>query len=370
MEIPALLTSISGKKITTSAEWEKWRRPEIMNLLSTYIYGKRPASAEFQLNTRGRIVKEIPHIHGSDVDFYEIEITAGGYSFPVYGYLPSEMPNGPIPAFVFIMNEFCEEMGDVMEDINHPHLPIHRLIEREYALFLVSTKHLYLYQHHHMDFQNGVFEHFCDRNSRRDDDWASISAWAWGASRLMDYLQNFYPVDSDNIAIVGHSRGGKTALWCGATDPRFSLVISNASGCSGAAMHRGKVEGGEMIHHINITDWFCGNYHKYNHNDEMLPCDQHMLIASIAPRLCYVESCVLDEWASPALERLSCRLAGEAYELYGMTGAVLPEESEIQVDTPYHEGSIGYHLQNADHSLNIYDWEQFMDFWEKKRGKK
>ena len=110
-------------------------------------------------------------------------------------------------------------------------------------------------------------------------------------------------------------------------------------------MHRNKIKEGETIRAINRTDWFCGNYHKYNDLDNILPCDQHMLIAAIAPRLCYVESCSEDLWAAPASERLSCRLAGDAYALYGKKGAVLPEESDIAADTPYHEGNIGYHMK-------------------------
>ena len=232
----------------------------------------------------------------------------------------------------------------------------------------MPTSQIYPDEEHKADYRAGVFAHFQpDRSLRRDNDWATISAWAWGASRVLDYLETDPRVNAKEAAVVGHSRGGKTALWCGATDTRFALSISNASGCSGAAMHRDKIKEGETIRAINRTDWFCGNYHKYNDLDNILPCDQHMLIAAIAPRLCYVESCSEDLWAAPASERLSCRLAGDAYALYGKKGAVLPEESDITADTPYHEGNIGYHMKSGPHCILAYDWEQYMNFWDKKR---
>jgi len=368
MEYPSLLTTLGGMQITNAADWENWRRPEIMDLLSTYIYGKRPAAAEIGLHTTGKIVEEIDQMNGYAVNFRKVEITAGGYTFPVYGYLPAKTEK-PVPAFIFIMHEYFEKHSDLLHEPNHPNLPIPDITARGYAVYVMPTRFIYLDQDHHIDYRDGVFNHFCDRELRREDDWATISAWSWGASRILDYLESVDAVDATQVAVVGHSRSGKTALWCGATDQRVAMAVSNASGCSGAAMHRGKKEGAEMIRDINCTDWFCGNYRKYNDNDDKLPCDQHMLIAAMAPRLCYVESCSEDDWACPYAERLSCRLAGEAYALYDMPGVILPDEP-VEADTPYHEGSVGYHLKTGKHCISAYDWTQYMDFWEKKRAVK
>jgi len=118
-----------------------------------------------------------------------------------------------------------------------------------------------------------------------------------------------------------------------------------------------------------VTDWFCANYSKYVENEEMLPVDQHMLLALIAPRLLYVDSRVTDDWADPRSERRACVLASEAYELYGKPGVVLPgiEKEDVECDRAYHEGTIGYHVASGGHGIDPFDWKQFMDFWEKKR---
>jgi len=217
---------------------------------------------------------------------------------------------------------------------------------------------------HRPEFKKGVFRAVQPDASVRDDrSWATISGWAYGASRIMDYLETDIDVEHTKVGIVGHSRAGKTALWAAATDLRFALSISNDSGCSGAAYTRGTTEGREHIKDINISNWFCGNYHKYDDREEMLPCDQHMLLAAIAPRPLYVKSNVEDIWAGPDEELLSCRLASPVYELYGLKGVVA--DKEIELNKPYHDGTIAYHRAPGDHSLNANDWSMFMDFADK-----
>ena len=158
------------------------------------------------------------------------------------------------------------------------------------------------------------------------------------------------------------SRGGKTALWCGATDKRIALTISSCSGCTGAAITRGKE--GEHVKNINGTDWFCQNYQHYNDAEEFLPVDQHMLLAMMAPRAVYVSSAQLDSWADPSSEFLSCRMAGEAFELLGKKGLVTEDEEPV-LDKMYHEGRIGYHMHGGPHRLLPDDWIHYMDYADK-----
>ncbi len=367
---PSLLDTLGGYHIENTADWEALRRPELMALLENTIYGVRPAEAERNLHPTFKILCDETNFRGTPTHFVKVAITAGGYTFAVRGFLPEQASaDHPVPAFVYVMHEYQEDQFDLEETPDCVNVPIQQINARGYAVFVMPTSQIYPDEEHKADYRAGVFAHFQpDRSLRRDNDWATISAWAWGASRVLDYLETDPRVNAKEAAVVGHSRGGKTALWCGATDTRFALSISNASGCSGAAMHRDKIKEGETIRAINRTDWFCGNYHRYNDLDNILPCDQHMLIAAIAPRLCYVESCSEDLWAAPASERLSCRLAGDAYALYGKKGAVLPEESDITADTPYHEGNIGYHMKSGPHCILAYDWEQYMNFWDKKRA--
>ena len=368
MSIPELLTTVGGAPVTTVEDWETFRRPEIMDLLSEYIYGKRPAEAEINLHTTWKITDAKENYLGNPVRYEKVLITAGGYTFLCRSFFP--MTDAPVPTFVYIMHEYQENKYDFETSLECLNVPILDIISRGYGVAIMPTSGLYPDANHKADYKAGVFAHFQpDRSLRRDNDWATISAWAWGASRVLDYLTGCPWADEKNAAVVGHSRGGKTALWTGATDTRFALSISNASGCSGAMLHRGRTEGGETVKVItNAFDWFCKNYSKYGDREEMLPCDQHMLVGAIAPRLCYVASCSGDAWASPAAERESCRLAKDAYELYGMTGVVLPEEAAIEVDTAYHEGNIGYHMKTGEHAILPYDWTQYMDFWDKKRG--
>ncbi len=168
-------------------------------------------------------------------------------------------------------------------------------------------------------------------------------------------------IDKRRIAVAGHSRLGKTALWCAAQDERFAAVFSNDSGCSGAAITRGKV--GEQIQ--NITEvfpyWFCSNYAKYaNHEDEM-PFDQHQLLACIAPRLLYVASAAEDEWADPYSEYLACVAASTAYQLLGQKGLVLSGQAYAP-GLCLQGGSIGYHLRAGTHFLSRDDWQMFISF--------
>lgn len=180
----------------------------------------------------------------------------------------------------------------------------------------------------------------------------------------MDYAYTLDCFDFNRAAVVGHSRLGKTALWAGALDERFTHVISNNSGCSGAAITRQKK--GERIRDIIrvFSRWFCDNYQKYVDKEELLPFDQHFLVAAIAPRKVYVASAIEDEWADPVSEFLSCYAASEVYEKLGLKGFIssdrLPEAGEY-----FHEGNIGYHLRKGTHYLSREDWNLFMDYMEK-----
>lgn len=364
MRLPELMTGLGGERITSVADWENYRRPELLTLLENFIYGVRPAAAERNLNSSFEILEEKHGFDGKPILFRKIRIMCAGYSFFAYGYLPEGKKD--LPSFINIMHEYQESRTDYLHSSLGYSFDIADITRRGYAFFIMPTAGIYPDTDHHADYKAGVFAHFQpDRSLRRDNDWATISAWAWGASRVLDYIEACPDTDGKRVAVVGHSRGGKTALWCGATDPRVVMSVSNASGCSGAMLHRARTDGGETVKDISQLDWFCSNYGKYAEREEMLPFDQHMLIALQAPRLCYVASCSEDDWASPYAERESCRQAAEAYELYGKKGIVLPEERKLEDDVCYHEGSIGYHMKKGDHGLCPDDWTKFMDFREK-----
>ena len=183
----------------------------------------------------------------------------------------------------------------------------------------------------------------------------------------MDVLQTLPGLDPARMAVAGHSRLGKAALWCGAQDERFALVVSNESGCAGTALHRGKQ--GERIR--NITDrfgyWFCDNFRQFAGREEEMPFDQHFLLACIAPRLLYHGSAVLDIWSDPHAEFQGCLAADPAYRLLGAPGFAgsVVEYPNRPMRLACHEGRIGYHLREGSHFFSRTDWGQVMSYWKK-----
>lgn len=363
MKNEQILLSVSGEKILDRDSWEKYRRREILDLFQGYVYGRRPVDRPDGLTFE--VAETVENFAGLPVTYQQIAVCFSGYSFRVQGFVPQSAK--PVPAFVYIMIERQENHSDLMKQPDNTFLPIPEITARGYAVFVLPTSGIYPDWEHRADYRSGVFAVLGpDREKRRGDDWATLSAWSWGASRVMDYLETDRRIDRNAVAVIGHSRGGKTALWCAANDERFSFAVSNASGCMGASMLKGKT--GEHIKDINCTDWFCGNFRRFDDREDLLPVDQHMLLALIAPRLLYVESCSEDDWADPVNERLSCRLASEVYEkIYGLPGVLLPCEP-VPADTPYHGGCIGYHMKSGGHSISAYDWRQYMDFWDAKRA--
>lgn len=356
--LPDVLKGLNGNAIETVEAWRSTRRPEILELFRTYVYGRdpvdRPASQAFETVVAPGTMNGDAIRKQVDIRF---EGPGGTGKLRLLLFVPSD-GKGPYPAFLFLNNRGVTEM-DPARRVVSMFWPAERIVARGYAAAALDLEDADPdVDDGYLNGVHGVFDQY--EGERPPDAWATIGAWAWAARRAMDYLATDPDIDAGRVAVAGHSRGGKTALWAGALDERFALVVSNESGSTGAALSRGKR--GETIQAINdrFPHWFNGNYKSFNGREEALPVDQHMLIAALAPRSVYVASAVQDEWADPASEFASLVEAAPVYRLHGykgLAGAPFPAP-----ESPLFGERMGYHLRSGGHDLTAYDWERFMDF--------
>ena len=358
LKLPDPLITGEGRKVSAE-EWKASHRQRTLELFRSHIYGRNPAERPEELNFK--LVEIDTNAIEGKATLKRVEISYGGPNgtggFMLSVFIPNQVKR-PMPAFLLICNRAYDNIDHTRKE-KSPFWPVELAIERGYAMAAFHNSELDPDKHD--EFKNGVHGIFDPKNQPRSNDaWGTIAAWAWGASRVMDYFETDHDIDHTHVAVVGHSRGGKTALWCGAQDERFALSISNNSGCTGAALARNKR--GESVARINkvFPHWFCENYKHYNDREGDLPVDQHQLISLMAPRLVYVASASEDDWADPQGEFLACVHAGPVYELLGVRG--LGSGEFPKTDSPLQTGHIGYHLRRGKHDLVEYDWERFMDF--------
>jgi hypothetical protein len=382
-KLPELLVLASGERVKDVAAWEKRRRPEILRLFENEMYGRSPAKLRETTFELKSIDKKAL---GGSATRKEITVLfngkTSGPSMEILLYLPSNV-KGPVPVFMglnfggnqtvhadpgitvtksWVRNNPARGIKDNRarpdsRGSDSESWQVEKILARGYGLATVY------YGDIDPDFDdgftNGVHGLFPKPGP---SDWGSIGAWAWGISRALDYLETDKDVDAKRVALMGHSRLGKAALWAGASDRRFALVISNDSGEGGAALARRNF--GETVKRINTSfpHWFADNYNRYSDDPNTLPFDQHMLIALIAPRPVYVASAQEDQWADPKGEFLGAYYAGPAYRLYGKPA--LDSDQMPGIHQPVMT-TVGYHIRAGKHDVTAYDWEQYLNFADK-----
>lgn len=384
--LPDPLICANGTPVTSASAWKKKRRPELLHLFEEEIYGRAPGKPK---GMKFETVSVVTNALNGLATRKEITIwftgKKDGPSMDLLLYVPNAAKR-PVPVFVGLSFDgnhavttepdiklsdrwFRERKGgcvtnhhatEACRGIEASRWQLEKVLGRGYAIATV----------YYGDIEpdsaegwklgvRGALSPAGANTNFKANEWGAISAWAWGLSRALDYLETDRAVDAKHVAVVGHSRLGKTALWAGARDERFAIVISNDSGEGGAALARRRI--GERTANLNknFPHWFCGNFKKYSDREDDLPVDQHELIALVAPRPVYVASATEDLWADPRGEFLAAKNAEPVYQLFGKPG--LGVDTQPAADRSVGD-FIGYHLRAGKHDITDYDWEQYLNF--------
>lgn len=385
--LPELLVTSKGKTIASARQWEELRRPELLELFASQMYGRTPDDAG--ITVRYELLTENPSALGGKATSKQVKFIFSNGEKELEALLLLLIPNGStgkVPVFVgynYKGNHSTLSDSTILYSKNfalvrepgHPdwqrggqasRWSYDDIIGRGYAVATMCYHDIFPDKPGFKDHSVVSLFKGYGKGPEASDEWQAIGAWAWGSSRIVDYLATEPRIDTGKIAIMGHSRQGKAALWAGAQDTRFKIVISNDSGEGGAALSRR--EYGESIERVSSIQpaWFCPAFNQYRGKEQERPIDQHQLIALMAPRAVYVASAVEDRWADPKGEYLAAYHASPVYRLYGLRGLDSDEMPGIHEPVM---NDIGYHIREGIHDVTQYDWLRFLDFADQHFGK-
>ena len=393
--LPDPLVMCDGSRISTKGDWAQKRAPELRALFEHYMYGRRPE--------KGRVLEAGAHVsdHGAldgaaTLREYGVPLSTGGVV-----QLLVVTPNGksvPVPCFLGLnfhgnhqvlahpgialpkswvrpnkdgtggQSAREEDRGREADAWN-----VAQIIQRGYAF---AT----FFQSDVVPDDARLAEPVLRKlggvagDERGPADTATIMAWAWGFSRMLDLLERIPEVDGRRVAVVGPSRNGKTALLAAAFDERIAMAIPSQAGCGGTAPSRVPPElaaprangrpTAETVAVINraFPHWFCGNFKAFGEAPEKLPFDQHELIALCAPRPVLLSCAVEDLWANPAGQFEMLKAADPVYKLVagdGLGAATVPEAGKLL------DSRLGYFIRPGRHSMNGEDWKAWLDYADK-----
>jgi hypothetical protein len=363
--LPDPLVLQNGKPVNNADDWFQLRRPEILKLYQTEIYGRVPPSAPkvtFEVTETDTnavngtaIRKHIVAHFGDRVD---------GPKLNVILYLPA-MATKPVPVLLHLTFSGMPPAdvatnGAAARPRPSEAGPIAEILARGYGYAILR------YTEIEGDAQTNNLSRIRKlalapgQTELAPDEWGTISAWAWGASRVIDYFETDSAIDAKRIAVVGHSRLGKTVLWIGASDPRVALVFSSCGGEMGSALARRDY--GETVDDMAASfPWqFAGNFEKYPGHWNDMPVDAHLLIALNAPHPVFITGGTQDQWADPRGEFLAEVAAGPVYRLLGKKD--LGTSEFPAVDTPLITGDLGFNYHTGPHTITDGDWQAFLNF--------
>ncbi len=383
--LPDVLADPNGHPVTTAEAWRTTARPHQFALLEQSVYGRRLPAVP--VHVVGDVDRATVTLDGLEATRLQARLRLGeaanAVTTDVLLYLPST--GKPAPVFLhlnFLGNQaehpdaairLCEawlpdnpKLGVVDHRATEAsratrayRWPVEQLVRRGYGMATACYGDVF------PDRADGRAASALVSLGRPvegelpSDEPGAIATWAWQLSRILDWLITLPDVDASKVIVVGHSRNGKAAVWAGACDERFAMVVSNESGCGGAALERRNY--GETVEAITrrFPHWFCPAFATYADKETDLPVDSHVTLAMVAPRPLYVASALGDRWADPRGEFLAAVAAGPVWGLFGLEG--LGTDAWPPVDTPVGR-TIGYHVRTGKHDLIEYDWMQFADF--------
>lgn len=383
--LPDPLVNHEGTKVTTAAEWTNHQRLYVYHLFEENVYGRYPSTKipeKFVMRETDR------HALNNLAVRKQIRIFLSSPDTSVYMDLLVYLPvhaKGPVPVFtgynfsgnhtimpdagIFLSGSWIapkskgvidNKATDSSRGTDTSQWQLREILSHGYGLAVAYYGDI---EADNPDgWKSGIRTSLSSALQIKPEEWSAIGAWAWGLSRVMDYLQQDKDIDAKKIALIGHSRLGKAALWAGASDQRFAIVISNESGEGGAALSKRWY--GETVGIINqkFPHWFAANYKKYNENTAALPVDQHMLLSLMAPRPLYVASAEGDQWSDPKGEFLSAKNAGPVYALFNKKG--IDTDSMPPLHHPVGQ-TVRYHIRAGKHDVTLYDWQQYLSFADK-----
>jgi hypothetical protein len=345
-QLPDPLRFADGRAVKTAREWTEQRRPEIRRAYERDIYGRIPAVTP-------RVTWVVTEDHGPKK---LVVGTVGSGERAVRMNMTLYLPptaRGPVPVILMI------QFGGGGMPVADPPEPA-ELFNRGWGYAKIGYNDIQPDRAN--AFDRGIIG-LTSGTAPGPDGWGTISAWSWGVSRAIDYLVLDKRVDARRIALFGHSRLGKTALWASALDPRIAAVFSSCSGEMGAALARRDY--GETVDDMaqNFPWQFAGNFQQWPGRWKDMPVDAHMLIALSAPRPVFITGGTADQWADPVGEFQAGVAAGPVYRLLGRKDLGVTELPPL--DTPIVDGDIGWHYHTGPHAATAADWRAFARFLEK-----
>lgn len=372
-ELQDPLLTIEGKRITTKEDWQNVRRPQIMGMFASTIYGRVP-EPETPIEVNYEVLSEDKAFFDGRATRKLILATYSNTRGLVKMHIALFTPNhikSPVP--VLLRLGFGDAHGNNVEMENiqsygklRNGTPLLDFFDKGFGVACIKGGEVIGDE---VSFNRSVQRLFYKgkQSMPRADEWGVLAGISWQLSRAMDYLEKDESVDDSKVAIIGFSKLGKSTLWAGALDARFAMVLSQNSGCAGAALWRRNF--GENLKYMSrFPHWLCDNAKKYVGREEDLPVDQHMLLACIAPRPVYIMSGINDMWADNMGEYISTYNATPVYELFGLKGQSSPERPKV--NEPAEDRALSYCVRSGAHGYEPTDWVQYINFMDYHFNKK